>query len=167
MKKRELFEIQTKNSLGQMTSYLWYSYTDPLTGAFNRRYLIKQINSDISHYVRDNKNITWIKNLVFILADIDFFKSVNDKHGHLIGDEILVQVVERLRLNIRDGDYLIRWGGEEFLIVLRPDHGSLIEEFCDRILDDIRQTQFKVADEDTIHMTLSLGFCFYPLSLIN
>jgi len=141
-----------------------YSYTDPLTGAFNRRYLVKQMSSDISHYIRNNKKYDIDQNLVFILADLDFFKNVNDKYGHATGDEILEKVVSRLNSNIRDGDYLIRWGGEEFLIVLRPDHVARIEEMCDRLLKDINGTIFHGIHREEISITLSVGYCFYPLS---
>lgn len=141
-----------------------YSYTDPLTGAFNRRYLVKQMSSDISHYIRNNKTHKIDQNLVFIIADLDFFKTVNDKYGHATGDEILEKVVSRLSSNIRDGDYLIRWGGEEFLIVLRPDHVAKVEDMCDRLLKDINGRIFYGVHKEEIHITLSVGYCFYPLN---
>ena len=141
-----------------------FSYTDPLTGAFNRRYLVKQMSSDISHYIRNNKKHNIEQNLVFILADLDFFKVVNDKYGHATGDEVLEKVVSRLSSSVRDGDYLIRWGGEEFLIVLRPDHVAGIEELCDRLLHDVSDSVFHGIHDEEIPITLSIGYCFYPLS---
>jgi len=141
-----------------------HSYTDPLTGIHNRRYFVKQIVSDISHYVRTSSVAGPPKNIVFILADIDFFKSINDKYGHYAGDEVLKQVVYCLKQNIRDGDYLIRWGGEEFLLALRPDHVSRVEEMCDRLLKNIRKHHFSGSNDEVIDLTISLGFCFYPMS---
>lgn len=139
-----------------------YSYTDSLTGAFNRRYLVKQIISDISHYVREAKSNNPEKNIVFLLVDIDFFKDINDSYGHNSGDEVLKQVVSSLQSNIRDGDYLIRWGGEEFLIVLRPEHVSGIEDLCTRLLRKIDGYSFTGSNDEPIDITISIGYCFYP-----
>jgi len=140
-----------------------YSFTDPLTGAHNRRYFVKQIVSDISHYVRISKKANEEENLILLIADIDFFKDINDQYGHNAGDEILKQVVDSLRNNIRDGDYLIRWGGEEFLLVLRPDHVAGIEDMCNRLLSRVNKQDYWVNESEKIHLSLSLGFCFYPL----
>ncbi len=140
-----------------------YSYTDPLTGAFNRRYLVKQMLSDISHYIRNARQEMPEQNIVFLLVDIDFFKDINDSYGHNSGDEVLKQVVSVLQSNIRDGDYLIRWGGEEFLIALRPDHVSGIEELCIRLLDRINNNRFSGSNDETIDLTVSIGYCYYPM----
>ena len=140
-----------------------HSYTDPLTGIHNRRYFVKQIVSDISHYVRTSTNKQSVSNMVFILADIDFFKNINDEYGHYTGDEVLKQVVACLQDSIRDGDYLIRWGGEEFLLALRPDHVSRVEELCDRLLSTIKNKEFTGIEQEKVSLTISLGFSFYPL----
>jgi len=140
-----------------------YSYTDPLTGVHNRRYFVKQIMSDIAHYVRNSSNDSTEDNIVLMLADIDFFKAINDQYGHNSGDEVLKQVVNSLSDNIRDGDYLIRWGGEEFLVALRPDHVSGVDEMCIRLLKKVNSHTYQGANGESIDLTISVGFCFYPM----
>ncbi len=163
LKKTEALILANQDLADANKQLTVHSYTDPLTGIHNRRYFVKQVMSDISHYVRTSDENKQITNMVFILADIDFFKAVNDHYGHNTGDEVLRQVVSLLQANIRDGDYLIRWGGEEFLLVLRPDHVSNVQELCDRLLQAIKLNEFIGAEEETIKLTISLGFCFYPM----
>jgi diguanylate cyclase (GGDEF)-like protein len=94
------------------------SSTDPLTGAWNRRHFYAQIG-------------TWLRQsqageLLLLLVDIDFFKQINDQYGHAGGDQVLVAVARRLRQVEDDGVELIRWGGEEFLLVLTSSHSSCV-----------------------------------------
>lgn len=163
LKKTEALVIANQELATANKQLTVHSYTDPLTGIHNRRYFVKQIVSDISHYVRTSANKQSVTNMVFILADIDFFKNINDQYGHYTGDEVLKQVVSCLQDNIRDGDYLIRWGGEEFLIALRPDHVSRVEELCDRLLFSIKNNQFIGVEQEKIKLTISLGFFYYPM----
>lgn len=96
------------------------SLTDPLTSLHNRRYLARQLPADIAYYQRMPKFATGVDVLAFVLLDIDHFKSINDGHGHQAGDHVLQTVAHRLRILSREGDYVVRWGGEEFLMVFRP-----------------------------------------------
>ena len=97
------------------------SQTDPLTGLRNRRYLANQIPADLAYYDRERKRSgDYDQVLVFALVDLDFFKRVNDQHGHRAGDQVLLQVAQVLGSLARSSDYLARWGGEEFLLVFRP-----------------------------------------------
>lgn len=164
LKKTEALVLSNQELQEANSKLTVHSYTDPLTGVHNRRYFVKQIVSDIAHYIRTSSLNSVPKNIVFVLADIDFFKDINDQHGHNTGDEVLKQVVNCLKENIRDGDYLIRWGGEEFLLALRPDHVFAVEDLCDRLVRNIRQHQFSGIKDEVINLTISLGFCFYPLS---
>lgn len=90
--------------------------TDDLTGIFNRRHILSRFAEEFEKVKRLNTNLSCI------LADIDQFKSVNDTHGHLAGDEVLREISHRIRNTIRAYDILGRYGGEEFLILL-PDTG--------------------------------------------
>ena len=97
------------------------SYTDALTGLRNRRYLQNQLPQDLAFYRRkgaDSYEADHI--LLFLLVDIDHFKVINDSHGHAGGDRVLQQFSTLLGELVRVGDYVTRWGGEEFLIVSRP-----------------------------------------------
>jgi diguanylate cyclase (GGDEF)-like protein len=113
------------------------SVTDVLTGARNRRFLMTTIDSDTQQALRfystgDNTNRN--RDLIFYLIDIDHFKLVNDRFGHQQGDALLVQVAARISSAIRYSDILIRWGGEEFLVVSRftdrETPRSLQSAFC-------------------------------------
>lgn len=87
------------------------SEVDSLTGAYNRNKYEEIIEKEIKRAKRHNYPLS------AIMFDVDFFKEINDKYGHIIGDEVLKDLVLLITKNIRNDDYLIRWGGEEFLII--------------------------------------------------
>lgn len=95
------------------------SVTDSLTGAYNRNKYKEIIERETKRAKRYGSPLS------AIMLDLDFFKKINDTHGHITGDDILKEIVSLLRVNIRSEDYLIRWGGEEFLIIA-PD--TLLEK---------------------------------------
>lgn len=88
------------------------SITDPLTGVFNRRYLMEQLPREIDRAARYGRQLSTI------MCDIDHFKQINDTHGHLTGDEVLKWFAASLRTGVRTSDWIARYGGEEFVIVL-------------------------------------------------
>jgi len=93
------------------------SITDPLTGTFNRRYLMEQLPRELERCRRYGSPLS------LIICDVDHFKQVNDSHGHAAGDDVLQQFAARVQRSIRSmSDWLARLGGEEFLIVL-PETG--------------------------------------------
>ncbi len=85
--------------------------TDPLTGAFNRRYFLHSVGKEISRAQR------YARPLTLIMFDIDYFKRINDTLGHEQGDEVLRTMTTRIRQRLRHSDVLVRWGGEEFMIL--------------------------------------------------
>ncbi len=89
------------------------AYTDPLTGARSRRYGLVRLRTELDQ-LREREP----EPPALAMLDIDRFKLVNDAHGHPVGDEVLSEVVRRVRSTLRSGDEVIRWGGEEFLILL-------------------------------------------------
>ena len=118
--------------------------TDDLTGIFNRRHIL-------SRFAEEFEKVKRLKtNLSCILADIDHFKSVNDTHGHLAGDEVLKEISHRIRNTIRAYDILGRYGGEEFLILL-PDTGL---EDAKNLADRIR---VHVKDNPIISSKISIS----------
>jgi two-component system cell cycle response regulator len=88
------------------------SITDPVTGAYNRRYLMEQLPREIERAARYGRQLS------VIMCDVDHFKQINDTHGHLVGDEVLKEFVPRLQSGVRVSDWVARYGGEEFVIVL-------------------------------------------------
>ncbi len=140
------------------------SQTDPLTGLRNRRYLANQLPADLAYYDRERKRVGgYDQVLVFALVDLDFFKSVNDLHGHKAGDQVLLQVAQVLGSLARSSDYLARWGGEEFLLVFRPMEGRFLETIGHRIRTAVSTHDFDIGLSQPLHLTCSVGLSEYPL----
>ena len=134
------------------------SQTDPLTGLHNRRYLSNQIPADLAFYERETRRSGSQENtLLFALVDIDHFKKVNDTYGHKAGDRVLQQVSEVLRRQVRTGDYLVRWGGEEFLLVCRPSTRQFVPVLGERIRRAVAEHSFDLGDGVHISLTCSVG----------
>lgn len=125
---------------------------DPLTGAHNRRYALPWLERQLARSTLTRKS------LAVMVADLDFFKQVNDTHGHAAGDAVLVAVTERLRAHLREGDLLARIGGEEFLIVLADTSRSRAREVAERLCEAVRQSPVAVPGAARpIPVTLSIG----------
>jgi diguanylate cyclase (GGDEF)-like protein len=134
------------------------SQTDPLTGLHNRRYLSNQIPADLAFYERENKRTGSGDNtLLFALVDIDHFKRINDTYGHRAGDRVLQQVSDVLRGQVRVGDYIVRWGGEEFLLVCRPSTRQFVPVLGERIRRAVANHVFDLGDGITVSLTCSVG----------
>ncbi|MDR6990471.1 diguanylate cyclase [Luteimonas sp. 3794] len=103
--------------------------------------------------------------LFFFMLDIDAFKRINDGHGHQAGDEALVQFAGRMRALTRDGDLLLRWGGEEFMLVARLDDADAAAGLAERMRSTIADTPIALAHGATLRMTCSIGFAPWPLSI--
>jgi len=104
------------------------------------------------------------RDLVFIMVDMDFFKEVNDVHGHPAGDRLLQRVAERLSRVVRKSDVLVRWGGEEFLIMSRSTDPSGTPAFCERILEVIASEAFDIGHGFSVRKTCSVGWAPFPWS---
>jgi len=134
------------------------SQTDPLTGLHNRRYLSNQIPADLAFYERENRRNGGQDNtLLFALVDIDHFKKINDTYGHKAGDRVLQQVSEVLRHQVRVGDYIVRWGGEEFLLVCRPSTKQFVPVLGERIRRAVANHSFDLGDSVHVSLTCSVG----------
>lgn len=159
-------ELQRKNLELQEISF-----TDPLTGVWNRRYLEEILASESGQVLRnyerarsgDIRNLEH-RDLIFIMVDMDFFKEVNDVHGHPAGDRLLQRVAERLNRVVRKSDVLVRWGGEEFLIMSRSADPSGTPAFCERILDVIASEAFDLGHGIHVRKTCSVGWAPFPWS---
>lgn len=127
------------------------SLTDRLTGAWNRRYFDQNVQVELLRAQR----FGW--GLSLILFDIDHFKQINDLHGHAIGDQVLIHLSTLIRAALRETDLLIRWGGEEFMI-LAPGIGKYS---CAHLAEKLRQ-QVSLYDFPGISkVTISLGISEY------
>ena len=144
------------------------SVTDPLTGMNNRRYLdsvmpLETANILKKHYTSDSDGDRREGDeLAFILIDIDHFKRVNDNYGHKAGDGVLVEITRRLRLIARETDHLVRWGGEEFLLVVRQSSAERAKNIAERIGEQVKREPIMLSDNQQLKITCSIGFCAFP-----
>jgi diguanylate cyclase (GGDEF)-like protein len=124
------------------------SLRDSLTGLYNRRYLDTLIQNEKKDYV-------------VLMIDIDYFKSVNDTYGHDIGDKVIASLAEFLKKSIKGSDVAVRYGGEEFLIMLY----EISIEDAKKIAEELRENFSKIdfdTGEEKINKTLSVGISAYP-----
>lgn len=147
------------------------SLTDPLTGLHNRRFLTQHIEADAALAVRGYEShlkygskLPGDADLIFFLIDIDHFKQVNDQHGHAAGDAVIMQMRSRLLRVFRDTDYLVRWGGEEFLVVARGTSRIHAAELAERARSSVANQPFELDDGRLLTKTCSIGFSCFPFS---
>nr|WP_275672449.1 ligand-binding sensor domain-containing diguanylate cyclase [Thermomonas alba] len=139
------------------------SLTDPLTGLHNRRYLTQQMPLDLSFYAREEAFRDGREALVLALLDVDHFKRINDTWGHAAGDHVLEQLGQLLKSLKRSGDYAARWGGEEFLLVLRPLPRGQLAEIGQRLCQQIAGHVFDLGNGQMHRLTVSIGLIECPL----
>jgi len=127
--------------------------TDSLTGLYNRRYAMPHLNALIDRAVVDNSG------LAVALLDIDSFKAVNDTYGHAVGDEVLKEFAERVRVNLRGMDMTARIGGEEFLGIMPETDLAGAGIVAERLRATIAAKPFKIThpEKDALDITVSIG----------
>ena len=139
--------------------------TDPLTHVSNRRDLQQWLSREGLQIVREAAAAGDDRGgLVFFMIDIDDFKPVNDKHGHPVGDEVLVAFAARLSSLSRGHDVVVRWGGEEFLWMLRELHMHDAPAVAERIRRVIADQPFVLPSGLSLSVTCSIGFAPWPFS---
>ncbi|WP_373001552.1 diguanylate cyclase [Sulfurimonas sp.] len=125
--------------------------TDPLTQIYNRTYFDELMTSIALHQRKADTNF------IILITDIDHFKSINDTYGHQVGDEALKDVANVLKNSLRDNDVVARWGGEEFVIMLK---NTELDE-AQMIAEKLRANVEKAKIQDTINVTTSIGLTKY------
>lgn len=126
------------------------SKTDPLTGLYNRRYIIGKLENELEDYKKTKNNFS------IILADIDHFKYINDTFGHNFGDQVLKSVSKNLLATVQDKGIVSRWGGEEFLILLPETNILPAKTLAENIRQSI-QNEIIIYDDSPVSVTLTLG----------
>ncbi len=139
------------------------SLRDPLTGLFNRRSLLEHMER---RQLSERRAPAPQATDGFILLDIDFFKHINDHYGHAAGDAVLIEIAKRLTTLTRNDDMVWRWGGEEFLILLRRVDMAALTQFTQRVLDIIGGDSFTFGKQQ-LQVTASAGFLTYPFSALD
>ena len=126
--------------------------TDALTGLYNRRYMETHLSHLVEHSINRGKPLS------ALAIDVDFFKPVNDTHGHDVGDKVLQELATRIRENIRNVDMPCRVGGEEFIIILPATELHLAQKIGERIRRAIAAKPFSAgALSGTLNITVSVG----------
>ncbi|WP_177200810.1 diguanylate cyclase [Roseateles sp. YR242] len=148
------------------------SLTDPLTGLRNRRFLTQVIDKAVAESLRAHArpkpdmgadaSTAPGRDLLFFLLDVDHFKQINDRYGHAMGDAVLVEVASRLRDATRGEDLLVRWGGEEFLIVARHARREEAPVIAERLLNSLREAPVPLPCGELLQLTASLGVASFP-----
>lgn len=139
---------------------------DSLTQIFNRRYFMERFKDEFGRSKKFKLRLS------FLMVDIDHFKDFNDHYGHLVGDAILREVTSAIKENIRQIDFMGRYGGEELSIVLTETDSSPARFVAERIRQIIEQRQFRIYDED-LKVTISIGISTFaddakePLAIIE
>lgn len=144
------------------------SLTDSLTGLHNRRFFLDQVAKDIAlarrrhHREAANDESATPFDLAFLMVDLDHFKSINDAFGHTAGDHVLVEVRSILLECCRSSDIVIRWGGDEFLVLARDIDGEQDVALAERIRTTVKAGAFRVSNDKMLRTTCSIGLAHYP-----
>lgn len=128
---------------------------DHLTGLYNRRHFETCLNA----ILHESNGKFWV---VVVILDLDKFKSINDTYGHAFGDEVLIQFARLVQDEVRAGDMLCRYGGEEFCLLLRAIDATTAQSKMRQIADKYRQLEIKLGDISLRDCTFSAGIAEYP-----
>ncbi|MBU3015686.1 ammonium transporter [Poseidonibacter lekithochrous] len=120
------------------------AYTDVLTGIFNRRGLLEYIKTKLFEYKYS-----------VVIIDIDNFKHVNDSFGHDVGDEVLKHLAKIISKNIRKSDVIARWGGEEFVLLVKSSELEIVQIIAEKLRVDIEKEKFPVVEKITASFGVS------------
>lgn len=133
---------------------LTMALTDSLTGLYNRRYLTAHLAELIGRLVSSGKP------LAVLMFDIDFFKTINDNHGHAAGDEVLIELSRRVQHNVRSVDTVARVGGEEFVVVMPDTEQPVAATVAERLRANVAEMPFSMRrgkGKNAISVSISIG----------
>ena len=132
------------------------AHTDPLTKTLNRRALSERLAAEMERVRRYSTTLS------LLLIDLDHFKQVNDTHGHLAGDDVLIEIAALLQRVVRAVDVVARYGGEEFIVVLPETGAQGAEAFAERLRELIEAQLFCASRATPIRLTTSIGVSTFP-----
>lgn len=132
------------------------AFVDDLTELYNVRYLNYVLDKELKRSKRYHTP------LALLFLDLDYFKGVNDRHGHVTGSRMLIEVAAIIKRCIRDTDVLVRYGGDEYTVLLPSTDGQGAMVVAERMRASIEQSEFRLDDGSTLKMTASIGVACYP-----
>jgi diguanylate cyclase (GGDEF)-like protein len=131
-------------------------FIDDVSGLFNHRYLEVALEREIKRAER------YSSHLAVLFIDVDAFKLVNDRHGHMVGSQVLAEFGARLKLSVRDVDIVIRYGGDEYTIILVETTCSIASMVAERIRSQVEAHLFMKEEGHNIRLTCSIGYACCP-----
>jgi diguanylate cyclase (GGDEF)-like protein len=131
------------------------SFTDSLTGLANRRYLMQQ-------FPRMLDNQKSAHGLAIMIIDLDALKPINDQHGHAAGDELIIEVARTLKQAIRPDDVLVRWGGDEFVVVAHAQHVEHATMLAERVRERVAKMKCVLPRGTVVRTSCSIGLTCLP-----
>jgi two-component system cell cycle response regulator len=144
--------------LERLNGDLQAAHKDPMTGLYNRRFLLPQLQKTIHDAAADGRSFA------LLLADLDHFKRINDRFGHPVGDAVLIETAKRLASELTREEIAARIGGEEFLILLRDVSPDQAARRADRLRRSLNRTPMRIAGVPTpVRVTVSIGLVAGPL----
>ncbi len=132
------------------------SMTDELTHLFNRREFMVRLEQELLRSHRSNKPFS------VIMADIDYFKAINDSYGHTTGDLVLTELAQIFMNITRDIDIVARYGGEEFIFLLPGIADDIAFQVAERVRKSVEQLQLHVSNKQPFHVSISMGISCFP-----
>ncbi len=142
-------------NLGKFAAVEDLVYLDDLTHLFNSRYLTMVLEKEF-------KAATPEKPFALLFLDLDYFKSINDTHGHLVGSKLLVEVSRVLKNCVRDNDIVCRWGGDEYVVLLRGTDSGGALKVAERIRRSIESHRFLAREGFSLSISTCIGVASYP-----
>ena len=146
----------TGKNIGNYLSVRELLYRDDATSLHNARFLSLSLDKAFENQKKSGKKFA------VLFVDVDKFKSVNDGHGHLVGTKLLNEIGECLKTDVRTGDTICRYGGDEFVVILNNVELSLAGEIAERIRKRIEERKFIESEGLNIHLTVSIGVAICP-----
>lgn len=160
-----ILALQTAMDVMRITVLEHESFTDPLTGLYNRRFMEQHLAEEVSKARR------YEFDLALFLLDLDNFKSINDQYGHQAGDQLLIEIGSLVTKQLRDSDVLSRYGGEEFLVIAPNTGPAAASLLAERLRGHIQSHRFLKGFKDTqdieIRVTVSIGLANFGGTLTS
>ncbi|MDX3772807.1 diguanylate cyclase [Chromatiaceae bacterium AAb-1] len=154
------------NELNEQLIHL--THKDSLTGLRNRRFMFEQLPKDVENFQRNRELMQMQKKCIALVhLDLDNFKQLNDQYGNSAGDSVIQQISGVLIRETRGSDYVVRFAGEEFILVLRDVPLESVKPFCYRLNEQVSGMTFSLPDGQRTMLTCSIGYAVYPLELLG